>query len=248
MNEWECSVREHKLGEGGEWGLTTALSSLFSHAESCVSSVMASISTAQTVTLPLLKEHHCPTQHPLRGFWSSFETIEPLTNIKETSVQPAVMSLETHHRWLDQVIEFWRPVIHIDRAIENSYSKDGCSNGWRGAGEVCSLDSGSPCKPLTTSDRLAVGFRVCPGRYHFNHVMTHWNCWLILFLDITESVFHIENLPTVIERCECLVLPPSLWLIQTGFTSFWYISVSGGNSIYIQISVTAGTLWKEQGV
>lgn len=156
---------------GGEWGLTTALSSLFSHAESCVSSVMASISTAQTVTLPLLKEHHCPTQRPLRGFGSSFETIEPLTNVKETSVQPAVMSLETHHRWLEQVIEFWRPVIHIDRAIENSNSKDGCRNGWRGAGEVCSLDSGSPCKPLTTSDRLAVGFRICPGRYHFNHVM-----------------------------------------------------------------------------
>lgn len=233
---------------GREWGLTTALSSLFSHAESCVSSVMASISTAQTVTLPLLKRAPLSNTVSLAGFriqfWDNWAPDERQGNICTAScyVTGNAPQVAGASDWILKAYDRHRP---CNRELN---SKDGCSNGWRGAGEVCSLDSGSPCKPLTTSDRLAVGFRVCPGRYHFNHVMTHWNCWLILFLDITESVFHIENLPTVIERCECFVLSPSPWLIQTGFTSFWYISVSGGNSIYIQVSVTAGTLWKEQGV
>lgn len=156
---------------GGEWGLTTALSSLFSHAESCVSSVMASISTAQTVTLPLLKRAPLSNTVSLAGFriqfWDNWAPDERQGNICTASCYvtgnpPQVAGASD---WILKAYDRHRP---CNRELN---SKDGCSNGWRGAGEVCSLDSGSPCKPLTTSDRLAVGFRVCPGRYHFNHVM-----------------------------------------------------------------------------
>lgn len=156
---------------GGEWGLTTALSSLFSHAESCVSSVMASISTAQTVTLPLLKWAPLSNTASLAGFriqfWDNWAPDEHQGNICTAScyVTGNAPQVAGASDWILKAYDRHRP---CNRELN---SKDGCRNGWRGAGEVCSLDSGSPCKPLTTSDRLAVGFRVCPGRYHFNHVM-----------------------------------------------------------------------------
>lgn len=172
LNEWMRVYCERTQTRGGrEWGLTAALSSLFSHAESCVSSVMASISTAQTVTLPLLKRAPLSNTASLAGFliqfWDNWAPDERQGNICTAScyVTGNAPQVAGASDWILKASDRHRL---CNRELN---SKDGCSNGWRGAGKVCSLDSGSPCKPLTTSDRLAVGFRVCPGRYHFNHVM-----------------------------------------------------------------------------